>query len=206
MTSARTRSRNVAASPPHRRSHLPVDAPRPAGRPQMPLPGLVGSDPVWLRACREVEAASESGQWLALSGERGVGKLALLQALQLRHHPIRRIEVLDAARPEPDAGWSGSLKRILDTATPGLIITHVDALDGRRLGELTSALNDAGRASAETPRWVAVTPTQVSPLPELAALMSLFPTTVKVPPCVCIWGTSRRWCRSSSAGSDPAGS
>ena len=152
------------------------------GTPQLPLPGLVGSDPIWLRACREVEAASQSGQWLALSGERGVGKLALLQALQLRHHPIRRIEVLDAARPEPDAGWSGSLKRILDQATPGLIITHVDALDGGQLRELTSALDDARRASAKTPRWVAVTLTQASPLPELAALMSLFPTTVNVPP------------------------
>ena len=157
---------------------------RPArtGRPQMPLPGLVGSDPVWLRACREVEAASQSGQWLALSGERGVGKLALLQAVQLRHHPIRHIEVLDAARPDTDAGWSGSLKRILDHATPGLIVTHVDTLDGGRLRELTSALDDARRASAETPLWVAVTLSQASPLPELAALMSLFPTTLKVPP------------------------
>ena len=155
------------------------------GRPQLPVPGLVGSDPVWLRACREVEAASQSGQWLALSGERGVGKLALLQALQLRHHPIRRIEVLDAAHTGTDAGWSGSLRRILDPATRGLIITHVDALDGGRLRELTSALDDARRcrrANAKTPRWVAVTLSQVSPLPELAALMSLFPTTANVPP------------------------
>ena len=52
--------------------------------PRMPLPGLVGSDPLWLRACRQVETAFRSGEWLVVAGEPGVGKLALLQAVQLR--------------------------------------------------------------------------------------------------------------------------
>src|SRR5215471_3891013 len=47
-----------------------------ASSPKKPmfLPGLVGSAPLWLRGCTQVEAAYNSGEWLALEGERGVGK------------------------------------------------------------------------------------------------------------------------------------
>src|SRR5439155_23174387 len=55
-----------------------VDSGPPA---RMVLPGLVGSGPLWLRACHEVEEAYESGEWLALEGERGAGKLALVRAV-----------------------------------------------------------------------------------------------------------------------------
>ena len=43
-------------------------------------PALVGSGPLWLRGCGQVEAACVSGEWLSLEGEPGTGKLALLRA------------------------------------------------------------------------------------------------------------------------------
>ena len=50
-------------------------------------PSLVGSGPLWLRGCDQVDAAYSAGQWLALEGEPGVGKLALLRAVHWRRNP-----------------------------------------------------------------------------------------------------------------------
>jgi len=50
-------------------------------------PGLVGSGPLWLRGCQQVDAARASGEWLALEGEPGVGKLALLRAVHRSRNP-----------------------------------------------------------------------------------------------------------------------
>ncbi len=48
----------------------------------MTLPGLVGSGALWLRGCQQVQEVYESGEWLVLEGEPGVGKLAVLRAVQ----------------------------------------------------------------------------------------------------------------------------
>src|SRR5579871_457206 len=56
----------------------------PAPRSAMYLPGLVGSGVLWLRACREAETLYDSGEWLTLEGEPGVGKLALARAVHQR--------------------------------------------------------------------------------------------------------------------------
>src|SRR4051812_15070013 len=55
--------------------------------PRMFLPGLVGSGAVWLRGCHQVEAVFESGEWLALEGEPGVGKLAVVRAIHQHLRP-----------------------------------------------------------------------------------------------------------------------
>jgi sigma-54 dependent transcriptional regulator, acetoin dehydrogenase operon transcriptional activator AcoR len=60
-------------------------------------PALVGSGPLWLRGCRQVEAACASGEWLSLEGEPGAGKLALLRAVHRRRNPAGAFHVLDAA-------------------------------------------------------------------------------------------------------------
>ena len=152
---------------------------------RMQLPGLVGSDPVWLRACREVETASRTGEWLALSGEAGVGKLALLQAVQLRHQPVRRVTVLDGAGAHTDPDWSSAIDAALDGPHHGLVVRHVDALEGPRLRELTSALGKVNRTAGENHVWVAVTLGRMQghrANRDLTALMALFPKTVVVPP------------------------
>ena len=61
------------------------------------LPGLVGTGVLWTRACREVETAYESAEWLTLEGEAGVGKMALARAVHQRRNPAGRFHVIDAA-------------------------------------------------------------------------------------------------------------
>ena len=65
--------------------------PATATRPSHVLPGLVGSGALWLRGCHQVEAAHESGEWLALEGEPGVGKLAVVRAVHQRRNPAERL-------------------------------------------------------------------------------------------------------------------
>src|SRR5262249_35095051 len=72
-------------------------------------PALVGSGPLWLRGCRQVEAACASGEWLSLEGEPGTGKLALLRAIHRRRNPAGALHVLDAA----DAGDHDWMKQAL---------------------------------------------------------------------------------------------
>src|SRR5215204_642002 len=64
---------------------------------KMLLPGLIGSGALWRRACDEVENAYRGGEWVALAGEPGVGKLAILRAMHQRRNPGGRFTVLDAA-------------------------------------------------------------------------------------------------------------
>lgn len=147
------------------------------------LPGLVGTSPPWLRACDEVERAYRAGEWLAVAGEPGSGKLAVLRAVQLRRQPVGRLVVLDAA-DAPDlpgrgeGGWLAAVRRTLQEAD-SVVVRHVDRLDGPRLRGLAAELQ---RARAGThPPWVAVT-TGAGPVgKDLGRLLRSFPSTVEIP-------------------------
>jgi transcriptional regulator of acetoin/glycerol metabolism len=150
------------------------------------LPGLVGSGLLWLRGCNQVEAVYDSGEWLALAGEPGAGKLALVRAVHQRRNPSGVFHVLDAA----DAGapdWPVRVARELE-GDGTLVIRHVDLLNGRRSRALTTALR-AYRAMSRRPAlWVTVTlrlagaghPDRTDP--DAAELVQCFPSTVEVPP------------------------
>jgi len=148
----------------------------------MSLPGIVGADPVWLRSCREVEAASRAGEWLMVRGEPGVGKLALLQAAQLRHQPVRRLAVLDVAVRRDDEAWTAVVGEALASAEHGLIVRHIDQLAEARFRQLVSVLSSARQADAARPFWVAVTLAPARANRDLRGLGRLFPRTVDVPP------------------------
>lgn len=148
----------------------------------MPLPGLVGSAPAWLRACHEVESVFRSGEWLAVQGEAGVGKLALLRAAQLRRQPVGRFMVFDAAVADDDPNWMASVREALLEGADSIVVRHVDNLDGRRLRALSSALQQAGGADRQLRPWVAVTLGTTAHTSELLHLLQLFPSTVEVPP------------------------
>ena len=111
-------------------------------------PALVGSGPLWLRGCRQVEAACASGEWLSLEGEPGAGKLALLRAVHRRRSPAGAFHVLDAA----EAGDHDWMMRALSELLGGegsLVILHVDRLSSVRLQALRIALEQAaGRGQA----------------------------------------------------------
>ena len=152
----------------------------------MLLPGLLGSGALWRRACDEVENAYRAGEWVALAGEPGVGKLAILRAVHQRRKPGERFTVLDAA-DATDRHWLASARRALtdenDNEHAGnVVIRHPDRLDGVRLRSLTAALQEPTRVDGKRAVWVAVTLDHGAESNDLARLLRLFPTTVDVPP------------------------
>ena len=144
-------------------------------------PGLVGSGPLWLRGCGQVEAACASGEWLSLEGEPGTGKLALLRAVCRRRNPAGAFHVLDAA----DAGDHDWMMRALGDLLEGegsLVIRHVDRLSTVRLQALWIALEQALAAGRQQVLWVAVTLSKGPAVGDLAGLLKFFPGAVELPP------------------------
>ena len=142
---------------------------------------LVGSGPLWLRGCRQVEAAWVSGEWLSLQGEPGTGKLALLRAVHRRRNPVGAFHVLDAA----EAGDHDWMERALGELLEGegsLAIRHVDRLSAMRLQALRIALERALAAGRQQVLWVAVTLSQSPVTSDLAGLLKFFPAAVELPP------------------------
>jgi sigma-54 dependent transcriptional regulator, acetoin dehydrogenase operon transcriptional activator AcoR len=148
---------------------------------QMFLPGLVGSGPLWLRACQQVDAVYTAGEWLALEGEPGVGKLALLRAVHQRRDPAGRFHVLDAG-DAVDAEWQVTARSELLEGSGCLVIRHVDRLSARRLHALSAALQETMAAGRQESLWIAVTLSERPTTGGLADLLRFFPSTVEVPP------------------------
>jgi sigma-54 dependent transcriptional regulator, acetoin dehydrogenase operon transcriptional activator AcoR len=148
---------------------------------RMFLPGLVGAGALWLRGCQQVQEAYDSGEWLVLEGEPGVGKLALARAVHQRHNPAGHFDVLDAADAS-SPNWLVRARRALLEADGDLVIRHVDQLGARPLHVLAGALAEARSAARNGRLWVAVTLTHRSAEPNLTELLRQFPTTVALPP------------------------
>ncbi|HEY2574755.1 MAG TPA: GAF domain-containing protein [Streptosporangiaceae bacterium] len=148
---------------------------------QMFLPGLVGSGPLWLRGSQQVDAVYAAGEWLALEGEPGAGKLAVLRAVHQRRNPAQRFHVIDAAAAV-DQDWQVTTRRELLDGVGCLVIRHVDKLSARRLHALSAALQETVAAGREEALWVAVTLSKRPVSGGLADLMRFFPSTVELPP------------------------
>ena len=144
-------------------------------------PSLVGSGPLWLRGCRQVDAACASGEWLSLAGEPGAGKLALLRAVHRRHNPAGAFHVLDAAEAG-DHNWMVRVLGELLEGEGGLVIRHVDRLSVLRLQALWIALEQALAVGRQQALWVAVTLSQSPVSGDLARLLEFFPSAVELPP------------------------
>lgn len=147
----------------------------------VPLPSLVGTGPLWLHPCQEVERVFRSGEWLAVEGEAGVGKLAVLRAVQLRRQPVPRFEMLEARDAASDPGWLEAARRTILGEAQTLVIRHVDALGAPLLRSLAGALRDAN-AARSAPLWVAVTLSGEKDRAKLEPLLRLFPSTIELPP------------------------
>lgn len=156
---------------------------RSAGPSPMALPGLVGDAASWLSACQEVELAYRGNEWLAVDGEPGVGKLAVLRAVQLRRQPTTRFTVLDATNAADNLRWLDVVREAL-LSSDSIVIRRVDALDLANARELSLLLQDVRRpdpALAAVP-WVAVTLTHARSRVESESVLGLFPRTVEIPP------------------------
>ena len=77
---------------------MPHRSPRRAARPS----GLAGSNPVFLDACDTARAEADAGRPVVITGERGVGKLAVAREILQDHGPAA---VLDAAETDDADGW-----------------------------------------------------------------------------------------------------
>jgi sigma-54 dependent transcriptional regulator, acetoin dehydrogenase operon transcriptional activator AcoR len=154
-------------------------APAPSSR--MSLPGLVGSGALWVRGCHQVDNVYRSSEWLALEGERGTGKLAVLRATHQRRNPAGRFHVLDAA-DATDHNWQAEARRELLDGAGTLVIRHIDRLNARRMHALAAALQEALAQGRQSSLWVAVTLSEGRPSAGLARLLRFFPSTVELPP------------------------
>src|SRR3954447_6314791 len=146
------------------------------------LPGIVGTAPVWVHCCREVEAAAGLGEWLVVRGEPGVGKRALLTAAHARHHPGSQAAVLDAAAPGTRAEWAVAVSRAFDGEASGVVVAGVGGLRGEHLTILVEVLRQVRRRRGSLMPWAALTTEDGVDEVALAPLLELFPRTVDVPP------------------------
>jgi len=142
----------------------------------MYLPGLVGSGVLWLRACREAEAAYDTAEWLTLEGEPGTGKLAIARAVHQRKNPAAPCHVIDAAAELDDVRGE-----LLD-GTGMLVIQHAEALTGRLVNALASALQEAKKAGAADRLRVVLTLDRKQARADLTRVLRYFSGTVEVPP------------------------
>jgi hypothetical protein len=142
------------------------------------LPGIVGSGTLWLRGCQHVY---ETGEWLVVEGEPGVGKLALLRAVHQRRDPSGRFSVLDAAEATaPD--WLVRARGALLDGEGDLVIRHIDRLTARQAHALAGALQEARAAGRQDTQRVAVTRNPGDSTANLTELLRSFPRTVALPP------------------------
>jgi transcriptional regulator of acetoin/glycerol metabolism len=149
-------------------------------RAAMALPGVVGSGAAWRRACRLAETSYERGEWLALEGEHGVGKLALVRAVHQRRSPAAPCHVLDAADAAHDHDWLRQVRTELAEGSGLLVLRHVHALNARQVRTLASALQEAEHAAPDL--RVAVTLDRDAARADLSGLLRMFPGSVAVPP------------------------
>jgi transcriptional regulator with GAF, ATPase, and Fis domain len=139
------------------------------------LPGVVGSAPLWLRACHEVDSGYGRDEWLALAGEKGAGKFTLARCVHQRRNPMGRIHSLDV---EHGVDIAEVRRELIDDPVDTLVIRHVDQLPPDGMKALAEVLDEV--SVMPKPPWVAITLT--SDTEDLGELLGFFPRTVHIPP------------------------
>ncbi|OBC03970.1 helix-turn-helix domain-containing protein [Gordonia sp. w5E2] len=138
------------------------------------LPGLVGRSSSWRQCCDNVAGHVRAGRWIAVSGESGSGRTAVLRAAAERFLPgtTRVFNADDFESPET----FDALEAELDTDGFGVIIRGLDQLDDDTVNAISDLL--PGREHAG---WLAVTT-----LPDAgnaaSVLLPFFGHTVELPP------------------------
>jgi transcriptional regulator of acetoin/glycerol metabolism len=145
------------------------------------LPGLVGSGALWLSSCHQVDTIYGSAEWLALQGETGTGKLAVVRAVHQRRNPAGLLHVLDAADAAGQKWLAEARSQLLENQGT-LVIRHVDRLSALQLRSLTAVLQDAVAAGQQDSLRVVVTMSQAAVSDDLTELLRFFPSTVELPP------------------------
>ena len=158
---------------------------RPHPSPSVSLPGIVGSGALWKRCCQALNGHYRFGDRLAVEGEPGVGKLALLRAVHQLHRPSAHFRVMDAADCVNPEAWTQVIYQELEAGEGVLVLRHVDVLTPEALATLADALASVFDAASDpdTLPWTAVTVRRVADVsPELSRVLAHFPRSLTVPP------------------------
>jgi transcriptional regulator of acetoin/glycerol metabolism len=145
------------------------------------LPGIVGTGALWLRACNDTRNHHRDGEWVALEGETGTGKLALARAVHNRNDPAAPFTVLDLADMSTPAGIFQRLVEVLDERGT-VVLRHLDKLPAEHVPTVTSMLTTARSHQAETGRGPWVVATMAEGGGRLDDILACFPRSVPVPP------------------------
>jgi transcriptional regulator with GAF, ATPase, and Fis domain len=147
------------------------------------FPGLVGSAPCWIHAVRQIDGCYRAGDWLAVEGEPGVGKLAALRAVHRLHRPSSAFRVVEPPAPDGLDAWLADISEGL--AEPGamipdamIVFAHADRL-GPAAASAVAALLTEQLADLDANARPRVAMTLGGPAP--APLQALFQRTVEIP-------------------------
>ncbi|HEV7755711.1 MAG TPA: GAF domain-containing protein [Mycobacteriales bacterium] len=156
---------------------------RPAPTMAVALPGMVGTGALWKRCCQELDGHYRFGDRVAVEGEAGVGKLALLRAVHQMHRPSAHFRVMDAADCVNPEAWTRVISQELEAGEGVLVIRHADLLTPRALDALADALAEALAGDSASLPWTAVTVRRLAGAgPELSRVLAYFPRSLSVPP------------------------
>ncbi|WP_078113339.1 MULTISPECIES: helix-turn-helix domain-containing protein [Gordonia] len=156
----------------------PGPAPEPRRRPTAAatLPGIVGRSSSWRECCHRIAQHVGAGRWIAVSGERGSGRAAVLRAAagQYRRGTIRVFSAEDFS----DADTLDTFTAEIERDDFAIILRDIDEFDDDMLFDVADVLQ--GREHAG---WLGITLSTVDTLPALGAtLLPFFSHTVEVPP------------------------
>jgi transcriptional regulator of acetoin/glycerol metabolism len=141
-------------------------------------PGLAGTGPAWTRSVQQAAACFATGDWFAIQGEAGVGKLTLLRAVHQQQEPGRHFRVAELPRTDEFDKWLEALSEDLTTPGATVVIRHAERLTDEQASATANLLSDRSWDSGSGPARVVIAlrnPDAVAPL------RSIFPRTVEVP-------------------------
>ncbi|MGW0039999.1 sigma-54-dependent Fis family transcriptional regulator [Gordonia sp. NPDC003376] len=138
------------------------------------LPGMVGRSSSWRQCCARVVGHVRAGQWIAVSGEAGSGRTAILRAAAERLLPTTvRVfaaedfdsdDTVDALAAELDRDGFGVIIRDLDRLSPLTQEVIADLLPGREHAGFLGVTTQAAQGDSSS------------------MLLPFFGHTVEVPP------------------------
>lgn len=160
--------------------HLMDDAaapkPRRASARPTSLPGVVGLSTSWQQCCERISQHVREGRWIAVSGERGTGRAAVLRSAADLHG--RGTIRVFAADDFDDEDTLESFAAEVDREDFAIILRDIDRFDEDTLFDVADVLQ--GREDAG---WVGVTLSTETTSPAVGAtLLPFFAHTIEVPP------------------------
>jgi transcriptional regulator of acetoin/glycerol metabolism len=145
-------------------------------------PGLVGSGPAWLRCVEQVNSCYEAGERMALVGEAGCGKQAVLRAAHVLHNPVGTFRVLHPPDPAAVDAWLAEFAEALESPGAMVVLAHADRLSEAMAAALVDQLVELDVDDDDPARRAHVALTTTVPIDQGNALATGFPRTVEVPP------------------------